>query len=93
MQTHTWLGDLVDEVIKVELVAGNTMIIPTGWIHAVVCRPVLSMSSVTHDDQQTPADALVFGGNFIHSYNAALRKFPQTRVLVFIAEFRRVESS
>lgn len=27
---------MVDEVIKVTLVAGNTMIIPTGWIHAVV---------------------------------------------------------
>lgn len=36
LQTHTWLGDLVDEVYKVELTQGNTMIIPTGWIHAVV---------------------------------------------------------
>jgi F-box and leucine-rich repeat protein 10/11 len=36
IQNHTWLGDMVDEVIKVELRAGNTMIIPTGWIHAVV---------------------------------------------------------
>jgi F-box/leucine-rich repeat protein 10/11 len=36
MQTSVWLGDLVDEVIKIELVTGNTMIIPTGWIHAVV---------------------------------------------------------
>jgi hypothetical protein len=27
---------MVDEVIKVELTTGNTMIIPTGWIHAVV---------------------------------------------------------
>ncbi|KAI0028349.1 hypothetical protein K488DRAFT_80716 [Vararia minispora EC-137] len=57
MQTYTWLGDLVDEVVKVELTAGNTMIIPTGWIHAV----------------HTPVDALVFGGNFVHSYNAALQ--------------------
>jgi type II secretory pathway component PulM len=38
LQTHAWLGDMVDEVVKVELTAGNTMIIPTGWIHAVV-RP------------------------------------------------------
>ncbi|EIN07626.1 jumonji protein [Punctularia strigosozonata HHB-11173 SS5] len=53
IQNHTWLGDMVDEVIKVELHAGNTMIIPTGWIHAV----------------WTPEDALVFGGNFLHSYN------------------------
>lgn len=36
MQSNTWLGDMVDEVIKVELVEGNTMMIPTGWIHAVV---------------------------------------------------------
>lgn len=36
LQMNTWLGDLVDKVVKVELKAGNTMIIPTGWIHAVV---------------------------------------------------------
>lgn len=30
---------MVDEVFKVELVEGNTMIIPSGWIHAVVCVP------------------------------------------------------
>lgn len=38
MQDHAWLGDLCDEVFKVELHTGNTMIIPTGWIHAVVCE-------------------------------------------------------
>ena len=36
LQYQTWLGDMVDEVFKVELVQGNTMIIPSGWIHAVV---------------------------------------------------------
>ncbi|PVG02717.1 hypothetical protein CPB86DRAFT_750518 [Serendipita vermifera] len=51
IQNHTWLGDMADEVVRVELTAGNTMIIPTGWIHAVY----------------TPADSLVFGGNFVHS--------------------------
>ncbi|KAF9496072.1 Clavaminate synthase-like protein [Pleurotus eryngii] len=55
IQNHAWLGDLVDEVVKVELTAGNTMIIPTGWIHAV----------------HTPMDTLVFGGNFLHSYNVS----------------------
>ncbi|RDB21548.1 JmjC domain-containing histone demethylation protein 1 [Hypsizygus marmoreus] len=55
LQNHTWLGDMVDEVIKVELAQGNTMIIPTGWIHAVY----------------TPVDTLVFGGNFLHSYDVA----------------------
>ncbi|GLB35227.1 putative protein with domain family that is part of the cupin metalloenzyme superfamily [Lyophyllum shimeji] len=53
LQNHSWLGDMVDEVFKVELTQGNTMIIPTGWIHAVY----------------TPVDTLVFGGNFLHSYN------------------------
>ncbi|KZT54583.1 Clavaminate synthase-like protein [Calocera cornea HHB12733] len=55
LQAGTWLGDMVDEVIKVSLVEGNTMIIPTGWIHAVF----------------TPVDSLVFGGNFLHSFNVA----------------------
>ena len=32
---------------------GETLIIPTGYIHAVY----------------TPRDSLVFGGNFLHSYN------------------------
>ncbi|KAF5387004.1 hypothetical protein D9615_001759 [Tricholomella constricta] len=53
LQNYSWLGDMVDEVFKVELNQGNTMIIPTGWIHAVY----------------TPVDTLVFGGNFLHSYN------------------------
>ncbi|OCH95214.1 Clavaminate synthase-like protein, partial [Obba rivulosa] len=55
LQNHSWLGDMVDEVFKVELTAGNTMFIPTGWIHAVY----------------TPVDTVVFGGNFLHSYNIA----------------------
>ncbi|KAI0807049.1 jumonji protein [Fomes fomentarius] len=55
MQSHAWLGDMCDEVFKVELNTGNTMIIPTGWIHAVY----------------TPQDTLVFGGNFLHSYNVS----------------------
>ncbi|EPT01807.1 hypothetical protein FOMPIDRAFT_152091 [Fomitopsis schrenkii] len=57
MQNHQWLGDLCDEVFKVELHDGNTMIIPTGWIHAVY----------------TPEDTLVFGGNFLHSYNVSVQ--------------------
>ncbi|XP_006458328.1 hypothetical protein AGABI2DRAFT_183418 [Agaricus bisporus var. bisporus H97] len=53
LQYQSWLGDMVDEVFKVELVEGNTMIIPSGWIHAVY----------------TPVDTIVFGGNFLHSYS------------------------
>lgn len=38
---------------KVELQPDDTLTIPTGWIHAV----------------HTPEDALVFGGNYLHSLN------------------------
>ncbi|KAI5481779.1 PHD finger protein 8 [Pseudohyphozyma bogoriensis] len=57
MQETVWLGDMVDEVFKIELKAGNTMIIPTGWIHCVY----------------TPSDSLVFGGNFVHSLDMAIQ--------------------
>ncbi len=78
MQTHAWLGDMCDEVFKVELHTGNTMIIPTGWIHAVVSilRFIPRSSCDTHaPSQYTPIDTLVFGGNFLHSYNVATRKW------------------
>ncbi|KAK6910935.1 hypothetical protein I203_104970 [Kwoniella mangroviensis CBS 8507] len=52
-QQDTWLPDMCDEVRKVVLHAGDTMIIPAGYIHAVY----------------TPMDSIVFGGNFIHSYD------------------------
>lgn len=38
MQQNTWLGDMCDEVRRVVLVQGDTMIIPAGYIHAVVSR-------------------------------------------------------
>lgn len=59
LQDQVWLGDMCDEVFKVDLKSGDTMIIPTGWIHAVY----------------TPVDTLVFGGNFLHSYNIQTREF------------------
>ncbi|KAL7412846.1 hypothetical protein BDY24DRAFT_391284 [Mrakia frigida] len=52
-QSTAWLGDQVDKVWKIVLGPGDTMIIPSGWIHAVY----------------TPSDSLVFGGNFLHSYD------------------------
>ncbi|KAI8647758.1 hypothetical protein BD408DRAFT_407773 [Parasitella parasitica] len=52
-QSTTFLGDEVKECFQVKLVAGNTMIIPAGWIHAVY----------------TPQDAIVVGGNFLQSFN------------------------
>ncbi|OZJ03933.1 hypothetical protein BZG36_03611 [Bifiguratus adelaidae] len=54
-QSTTFLGDEVKDCVRVKLEAGNTMIIPTGWIHAV----------------HTPKDSVVIGGNFLHSMNIA----------------------
>ena len=38
---------------QIDLLAGQTLIIPGAWIHAVY----------------TPLDSLVFGGNYLHCYN------------------------
>eukprot|EP01041_Mallomonas_annulata_P002087 gene2087-4077_t len=50
-QDKTFLGDLVDRdnCMTVDLTAGQTLFIPSAWIHAVY----------------TPMDSLVFGGNFL----------------------------
>lgn len=52
-QEGTFFGDMCSDCTMVTLVAGNTFMIPTGWIHAVY----------------TPEDSLVFGGNFVHGFN------------------------
>jgi len=52
MQQEVFFGDTVEECFRVELSAGNTFFIPSGWIHAVY----------------TLEDSLVFGGNFLHSF-------------------------
>ncbi|KNC87550.1 hypothetical protein SARC_00374 [Sphaeroforma arctica JP610] len=51
-QSRNFLGDHVEQCYKVSLFPGNTLFIPSGWIHAVY----------------TPEDSLVFGGNFIHEH-------------------------
>ncbi|KAF2031906.1 hypothetical protein EK21DRAFT_62234 [Setomelanomma holmii] len=48
-QGHDWLGKQVKECYRVDLYPGDTMLIPSGWIHAV----------------WTPQDSLVIGGNFL----------------------------
>lgn len=48
---QTCLSDLVDRCFRVEITTGQTLMIPSGWIHAVL----------------TPKDSLVFGGNFLHN--------------------------
>ena len=44
---------MVEKCGRVILDRGNTLLIPSGWIHAVY----------------TPRDSLVFGGNFLHSFS------------------------
>ena len=48
-QNQTFLPDETNECHRVDLSAGDTMLIPSGWIHAV----------------WTPEDSLVIGGNFL----------------------------
>lgn len=52
-QATTFLGDLVDHCFYFDLTPGNTLIIPSGWIHSVY----------------TPEESIVFGGNFLNSYS------------------------
>ncbi|XP_028044329.1 lysine-specific demethylase phf2-like [Bombyx mandarina] len=47
-----FFGDMVEWYGTVEVSAGQTLFIPSGWVHAVL----------------TPCDSLVFGGNLLHSY-------------------------
>ncbi|XP_012527062.1 histone lysine demethylase PHF8 isoform X4 [Monomorium pharaonis] len=56
-QSETFFGDQADACYKCVLKQGQTMMIPTGWIHAVL----------------TPVDSLVFGGNFVHSLNIQMQ--------------------
>ncbi|XP_050314643.1 histone lysine demethylase PHF8-like isoform X2 [Anthonomus grandis grandis] len=56
-QSETFFGDQIDCCYKYTLRQGQTMLIPTGWIHAVY----------------TPVDSLVFGGNFLHHYNISMQ--------------------
>lgn len=48
-QNFTWLPKLCDKCYRVDLSEGDTMLIPSGWIHAV----------------WTPENSLVIGGNFL----------------------------
>lgn len=49
-QNYTWLGNITKECYRVDLFPGDTMLIPSGWIHAV----------------WTPENSLVIGGNFLN---------------------------
>ncbi|KAJ8109742.1 hypothetical protein OPT61_g7232 [Boeremia exigua] len=56
-QGHEWLGEQVKECYRVDLYPGDTMLIPSGWIHAV----------------WTPEDSLVIGGNFLTRIHYAMQ--------------------
>lgn len=56
-QDTTFLGDQTKECYRVDLSEGDTMLIPSGWIHAV----------------WTPEDSLVIGGNFLTRLNYAMQ--------------------
>ncbi|MED6288239.1 Lysine-specific demethylase 2A, partial [Characodon lateralis] len=56
-QGDIFLGDRVSNCQRIELKPGCTFIIPSGWIHAVY----------------TPVDSMVFGGNFLHSFNIPMQ--------------------
>jgi len=59
-QAALFLPDMIEnkeEVLTVSLKASQTLIIPTGWIHAVY----------------TPTDSLVFGGNYLHGLDISLQ--------------------
>ena len=93
--SHLFLPDTLEPgtFSRVELRTGQTLIIPSGWIHAVL----------------TPDDSLVFGGNFLHSFalkeQAAIldgeirtnvqqeMRFPMADELLWCAALRRCPSS
>ncbi|KAM9325164.1 histone lysine demethylase PHF8 [Gastrophryne carolinensis] len=56
-QNEMFFGDQVDKCFRCSVKQGQTLFIPTGWIHAVL----------------TPVDCLAFGGNFLHSLNVAMQ--------------------
>ncbi|KAM6289095.1 histone lysine demethylase PHF8-like, partial [Aegotheles albertisi] len=56
-QAELFFGDQVDRCYRCPLRQGQTLFIPTGWIHAVL----------------TPVDCLAFGGNFLHSLNIEMQ--------------------
>jgi lysine-specific demethylase PHF8 len=56
--TEIFFPDMIQSKCSAFLLnAGQTMFIPTGWIHAVY----------------TPEDSIVFGGNFLHAFNIPLQ--------------------
>jgi F-box and leucine-rich repeat protein 10/11 len=56
-QSEQFLPDLVDDCQRIVLQQGWTFMLPSGWIHGVY----------------TSKDSIVFGGNFLHSFNIEMQ--------------------
>lgn len=54
-QDFDWLGDHLHSLTRVDIGPGETMLIPSGWLHCVY----------------TPKNTLVVGGNFLTDWNVA----------------------
>lgn len=54
-QDFDWLGDHLHGLTRVDILPGQTMLIPSGWLHCVY----------------TPKNTLVVGGNFLTDWNVA----------------------
>ncbi|XP_066525076.1 lysine-specific demethylase 7A isoform X1 [Hoplias malabaricus] len=52
-QSEVFFGEKVDKCYKCVVKQGTTVLLPTGWIHAVL----------------TSQDSMAFGGNFLHNLN------------------------
>ncbi|KAI1888397.1 hypothetical protein AGOR_G00184720 [Albula goreensis] len=56
-QSEVFFGEKVDKCYKCVVRQGHTLLIPTGWIHAVL----------------TSQDCMAFGGNFLHNLNIGMQ--------------------
>ncbi|XP_051544832.1 lysine-specific demethylase 7A-like [Myxocyprinus asiaticus] len=56
-QSEVFFGDKVDKCYKCVVKQGSTVLLPTGWIHAVL----------------TSQDSMAFGGNFLHNLNIGMQ--------------------
>ncbi|XP_051545027.1 lysine-specific demethylase 7B isoform X2 [Myxocyprinus asiaticus] len=56
-QSEVFFGKKVDKCYKCVVRQGTTLLIPTGWIHAVL----------------TSQDCMAFGGNFLHNLNIGMQ--------------------
>ncbi|XP_026218717.1 lysine-specific demethylase 7A [Anabas testudineus] len=56
-QSEVFFGDKVEKCYKCVVPQGTTLLLPTGWIHAVL----------------TSQDCMAFGGNFLHNLNIGMQ--------------------